>query len=220
MNGIHDMGGMDNMGSLALEASEDLFKEDWERVMFSNAVAVLGAGYCKLDEIRRATEWMPPVEYLRSPYYCTWLYAVCSVLLEKKLVTAAELANGHSEGGVGPLPALRKDMALFAMTHPIPTSVNIEVPARFKAGDVVVAKNLNTMRHTRLPRYARGRRGTVEHDQGVFLLPDTNAHGGPDLPQHVYSVRFTARELWGPDASVYDTVHIDLFEDYLEGQPA
>jgi nitrile hydratase len=29
-------------------------------------------------------------------------------------------------------------------------------------------------------------------------------------------VRFAARELWGETASASDSVHLDLFEDYLE----
>ena len=46
-------------------------------------------------------------------------------------------------------------------------------------------------------------------NHGIFLLPDTNAHGGPDKPQHVYNVRFSARELWGEDAPANDCVYID-----------
>jgi nitrile hydratase len=37
-----------------------------------------------------------------------------------------------------------------------------------------------------------------------------------DKPQHVYSVRFDARELWGVAANPRDGVYIDLWEDYLE----
>jgi nitrile hydratase len=52
----------------------------------------------------------------------------------------------------------------------------------------------------------------------VFLLPDTNAHGGPDKPQHVYGVRFAARELWGDDAAARDAVYVDVFDEHLEAQ--
>ena len=38
----------------------------------------------------------------------------------------------------------------------------------------------------------------------------------PDPPQHVYTVRFSARELWSTAATARDTVHADLWEDYLE----
>jgi hypothetical protein len=53
----------------------------------------------------------------------------------------------------------------------------------------------------------------------VFLLPDTNGHGGPDKPQHVYGVRFAARELWGDaDTGAHDAVYLDLFDEYLEAR--
>jgi nitrile hydratase len=88
--------------------------------------------------------------------------------------------------------------------------------AHFKAGQRVRARNINPVGHTRLPRYARGKTGVVDRDRGVFLFPDTNAHYLGEKPQHLYSVRFTARELWGDRASTRDVVHLDMWDDYLE----
>jgi nitrile hydratase subunit beta len=94
--------------------------------------------------------------------------------------------------------------------------VAADVPARFEAGARVRTRNLNPIGHTRLPRYARGREGLVDRDHGVFVFPDTHALGQGPKPQHLYSVRFTARELWGPEASAADVVCIDLWDDYLD----
>jgi nitrile hydratase len=91
-----------------------------------------------------------------------------------------------------------------------------DVPAKFRPGDRVIARNIHPTGHTRLPRYARGRRGVIERDHGVFVFPDTNAIGLGKKPQHVYSVRFAARELWGPQASPRDGVFVDLWDDHLE----
>src|SRR5262249_48759759 len=71
--------------------------------------------------------------------------------------------------------------------------------------------------HTRLPRYARGKTGVIIRDHGVFLFPDTNAAFLGEKPQHVYSVRFTARELLGNGASPRGSVHLGMWGDYLEG---
>ena len=90
------------------------------------------------------------------------------------------------------------------------------VTPRYAIGQRVRARNINPTGHTRLPRYARGRTGVVELDRGVQALPDTNVYGRGENPQHVYSIRFAARELWGDQASARDSVYIDLWEDYLE----
>ena len=78
------------------------------------------------------------------------------------------------------------------------------------------ARNINPTGHTRLPRYARGKLGIITLDHGVYLFPDTNAHFQGEKRQHVYSVRFAARELWGENASPRDSVHVDMWDDYLE----
>lgn len=75
---------------------------------------------------------------------------------------------------------------------------------------------MNPTGHTRLPRYARGKVGVIGIDHGVYSFPDTNAHFQGEKRQHVYSVRLSARDLWGERASARDSVHLDLFEDYLE----
>ena len=49
-----------------------------------------------------------------------------------------------------------------------------------------------------------------------FVFPDTNAHYLGEKPQHVYSVRFTARELWGDKAAPQDSIYLDMWDDYLE----
>ena len=49
-----------------------------------------------------------------------------------------------------------------------------------------------------------------------MVFPDTNAAGTGKTPQHVYSVRFAAREVWGPDASAKEVIYIDLWDDYLD----
>ena len=70
--------------------------------------------------------------------------------------------------------------------------------------------------HTRLPRYARGKAGSIVSHHGAHVLPDASAHGKGDMPQHLYTVRFAARELWGECANPRDSVHLDLWESYLE----
>ena len=114
------------------------------------------------------------------------------------------------------MPLVTKDMVEPMVKTGASCRVDAAVPARFKAGDRVTVRNINPVGHTRLPRYARGKEGVVEQDQGVFIFPDTNAHDGGETPQRVYSVRFAARELWGPQASARDVLYLDLWDDYLD----
>lgn len=94
--------------------------------------------------------------------------------------------------------------------------VDADVPAKFRPGDRVRTRNINIPGHTRLPRYARGRQGVVDRHHGVFIFPDSHAASGDGNPQNLYSVRFSARELWGEVASAGDSVYLDLFDDYLD----
>ena len=93
--------------------------------------------------------------------------------------------------------------------------VDADVKAGFAPGDKVVIANINHATHTRLPRYVRGKRGTVAKDHGVFVFPDTNAVLKGEKPQHVYSVVFTASDLWGSDAPHQDKLYVDMWEDYM-----
>ena len=114
------------------------------------------------------------------------------------------------------MPALSADQVAGLLKTGASARLDAEVKPRFRAGDSVAVRNIHPATHTRLPRYIRGKKGTVERDYGVFCFNDTNAHGQGHKPQHVYSVRFTLRDLWGDQASARDSLYLDLFDDYLE----
>lgn len=90
------------------------------------------------------------------------------------------------------------------------------IPAQFQVGDQVKAKVVHPKTYTRLPRYARGKVGEVVKDYGVFVFPDTMGQRLSTKPQHVYSIRFSAQEIWGMEASTNDSLYLDLFDDHLE----
>lgn len=114
------------------------------------------------------------------------------------------------------MPLVTKDMIPVIVRTGASARVAEDVAPRFKVGDLVRARTMNPTTHTRLPRYVRGKTGTVVIDHGVFVTPDTVAHGKGEHPQHVYSIAFGGDELWGGDASPKDKVYVDLWDDYLE----
>jgi len=90
-----------------------------------------------------------------------------------------------------------------------------DAPPRFQPGDKVQAKVMHPITYTRLPRYVRGKIGIIMKVHGVYVFPDTVGQRLETKPQYVYSVRFTAQELWGSEASPQDGLYIDLFDDHL-----
>ena len=91
-----------------------------------------------------------------------------------------------------------------------------EVPTRFALGQSVRTRVIDGPGHTRLPRYAQARTGVIAAHRGDHLLPDDSAAGLLRNIRPLYSVRFTARELFGEGAAPADSVFLDLWEDYLE----
>ena len=223
MNGIHDLGGTHGFGPVVAEPDEPVFHTPWERRVFALALAMGFHGRWNLDMTRHAREQMPPAEYLATTYYEHWLFGLERQLVEHGFVTAAELdARDSRPGGDRPPAAalapttLRPADIERRLRKRIAARVDAPVPARFHAGQAVRARNLHPVGHTRLPRYVRGRRGVIDRDHGVFAFPDARAAGRGKAPQHVYSVAFSARELWGPEAPPRDRVYVDLWDDYLE----
>jgi len=211
MNGIHDMGGMQDMGPVHDEKNEPVFHANWEGRVFAIWWALdTPPGY------RYQAETLPPGEYLRMSYYERVLEALTNLMLKDGLITQTELETGK------PVPGTRKGKLMTAAEVPAELAksesaiLNVPVAPRFKTGQRVRARNINPVTHTRLPRYTRGKVGTIERDYGVFDFEDTASQQLGQNPQHVYSVRFTARELWGEQAPPRDSVYVDMWADYLE----
>jgi nitrile hydratase len=216
MNGVHDMGGMHGFGPVEIEQNEPIFHARWEERTFALTLAAAELGRWNLDMSRYAREQMPPTEYLRSTYYERWLWGLRKLLVERGLASEGELRTGRAESKAGVARPLRVEDLPRLLQNRRGARMDDAVAPKFKAGDLVRARNLNPIGHTRLPRYARGRQGVIERDHGVFVFADANAMGMGKKPQHVYSVRFPARELWGPDASAHDSVFVDLWDDHLD----
>jgi len=242
VNGVHDIGGMHGFGPVVREENEPVFHADWEGRTYALQRFARSSRVFNLDEFRRTIERMPPARYLAATYYERWLYAIETLLLEKGVVSSAELEAAVSRAREAGAPGDGYDETASDSAQ----TSNADAPAalnrggegaspqpsgfalrydqsfkpRFRVGDKVVARNMNPEGHTRVPRYARGKHGVIRHDWGVFVFPDTHAHGQGANPQHCYSVEFDARELWGPDHSVRERIYIDLWEDYLEADRA
>ena len=217
MNGVHGMGGMHGFGLIEPEHDEPAFHYRWEARTFALRMACGALGKWNIDMARHANERMLPEEYLAATYYERWLAGLEKLLLESGVLTQSELASGKSAGPApAELVAFPPEKVEKAVRAGRSYRVDLPIAAGFVVGAPVVTRNINPLGATRLPRYARGKRGTVEHDHGVFIFADTNAAGQGQKPQHLYGVQFSARELWGVEAAPKDQIYLDLWEDYLE----
>ncbi|HEV3349063.1 MAG TPA: nitrile hydratase subunit beta [Methylomirabilota bacterium] len=222
MDGVHDLGGMQGFGPVEREENEPVFHAAWEAAVLAMQRAGGSRGFFNIDEFRHSIERMAPDHYLRATYYEKWLDGVTRVLVEKGVLDAGELAARQAffaarpdapatEALRGPLPARPAARAQWAQDVIRDTGAT----PRFAAGAAVRTREVHPHGHTRLPRYARGKRGVIHRCHGIHVFPDTHAHGQGEQPQPLYSVRFDARELWGESAEPNQAVHIDLWESYL-----
>jgi len=208
MDGIHDLGGVEGFGPVEIEPDEPVFHADWERralrVFFGAAYGFGPSG----GAFRHSIERMDPAHYLTSPYYEHWLTGISTLMVEAGLVSRDELER--RAGGTFPLSRPDRGAA------PARPEGDRTTPA-FAVGARVRVREWHPPGHTRAPRYVQGKRGVVVRVDGAFHLPDVEAHSDRRVLDPTYSVRFTARELWGDGGEPDGLVHVDLWEHYLEG---
>ena len=215
MNSIHDMGGMHGMGPLLREENEPVFHAPWERRVFAIYFGI--DGDWPNGSARYERERLPAAEQLRMSYYERWLASLIGLLVKSGMVTWQEIESGQAQfGNVKSRRKLRVGDVAPLIAKGVSARSDVAAVAHYHVGDRVRARNINPVGHTRLPRYARGKPGTVVRDHGVFIFLDSSVQGLGDNPQHVYTVRFTARDLWGEQAAAVDSVYVDLWDHHLE----
>ena len=215
-----DRGGCTDRRSVQPEPERPVFHAEWERRVLALALAMGATGLWTLDRSRSVRETLD--DYATLSYYEIWLTALEKLLIATGAIHSDELASGTITQA--PLPVtrvLRADAVARVLAQVASTARDAARPARFTAGDRVRTRDAAPPHHTRLPQYARGKRGIVERVHGTHVFADTNAQGLGERPQWLYTVAFEAAELWGPPAAqpasaATDCVSIDAWESYLE----
>ncbi|HXZ58744.1 MAG TPA: nitrile hydratase subunit beta [Steroidobacteraceae bacterium] len=210
-----DLGGQDLRERVVPEPEGELFHAPWEPQALALTLAMGATGAWNLDMARSARETLP--DYRALSYYQVWLGGLERLLIEHGLAAADEIAAGRMLHP--PRPGLRVLQAVDvsgALAKGSPTQRPAATPPRFAAGQEVRTRAAVAEHHTRLPGYARGKIGRVEQIRGVHVFADANAQRLGEQPQWLYSVVFSARELWGAAAAPSHRVSIDAWEPYLE----
>ena len=217
MNGGQDLGGMMGLGPIEGIGETGVFHERWESRVLAINVAIGAAGCWNIDMSRFAREAIPPAEYMTSKYYVIWLKALERLTVEKGLLNAHELRQGKALQPPRPVKTVMKAHEVAGtLARGWPSERPPASTALFAPGDMVRMRNMHPAGHTRLPRYVRGRLGTISRVHGFHVFPDSNATGQGEDPHWLYCVTFNGRELWGEQGDPTAEVSVDAWEPYLE----
>jgi len=216
MNGPHDLGGRHGFGPVVPDADEAHFHAPWESRVLALTLAMGATGTWTLDQSRHARERLAPASYLRWSYYRIWFEALSLLLKEQGLVEPADYA---APDAVNTAPPLKTRLEAGAVTATLAKGGPVDRPpnahAAFAVGDRVRTLRTNPQAHTRLPAYAHGVTGRIARVHGCHVYADASAMGDRQTAHWLYSVRFEAADLWGPETTAA-AVHLDLWEPYLE----
>ena len=225
-NTAHDLGGACGFGAIDLSdrSRAAQFAHEWEESVFGMTLACGMLGRWNLDQSRFAREQMQPAHYLASSYYEHWLHGLELLLLQRGMISAAELRSGQSAGR-GFLRVVVAEQVAEILGKGAPTSLPAEADSLFTIGERVRVRKLVPKTHTRAPRYTWGRGGVIVNHHGAHIFPDRHAASGEKQPEHLYGVRFEAEELWGKEEDAGKmagrlAIYADLFEPYLEAADA
>jgi nitrile hydratase beta subunit len=222
MDGIHDLGGKQGYGPIDVDDGETPFHHDWEAREWGIAQSARTPGIT-IDWWRHCRELILPEDYLNRPYFDSWAQTDFSTYIEAGWMTVEDIgkADAMVDGADDNLPAaLTLEQVLQEdRSHALRFDAEIDAEPKFSVGQQVLTASHGHAGHTRLPQYARGRRGTIQVCNGAHVFPDLSA-AGVEVHQYCYSVMFTAHELWADELwaeaeSSRDKVYLDLWESYL-----
>lgn len=216
MNGMHDVGGMDGFGPIDIEKNEPVFHHPWESKAFAMNMLMFGWRKWNVDKFRSSIEKLTPRQYLALSYYQRWVTSLADRGIEAALFTAEDVKAGHAAPGSPKLtPPIKAEMIPVRFKTPRNYARPVDTKPMYKVGDKIRTVTDSPEGHTRLPRYARGRDGVIIHYHGATVFADSSANGNEN-PQHLYAVRFSARELWGQQGDPRDSITLDLYEPYFQ----
>ena len=223
MDGIHDLGGKYGFGAIDTDAETQPFPTHWEGAVFTTIRALYAAGIThNTDQFRHAVERIDPRSYLLDGYYGRWLGAAETLLVEagvfsqEEITARAQALGAPADDRIAARP--RAAAEAFPQEDGDQTNAARQIGRAplLSVGERVHTSRVPRQGHTRLPAYARGTVGVITAHHGGWVYPDTNAHAQGEQPQPLYTVRFSALDLFGDDADPTLTVSIDAWEPYLD----
>ena len=98
MDGVHDLGGQQNHGAIAVHDDDAPFHDDWEWRMWAIARAIARPRDWNVDKFRFTRELLQPTKYLERSYFDQWYTAYAAMLLGSGLATARGAIDRKKHG--------------------------------------------------------------------------------------------------------------------------
>lgn len=220
MSRLHDMGARFGDGPVRPDfGHEPVFKEEWHGRALAVTLAAGALGQWNLDVSRHARECLSPIEYGSFSYYEKWISALADLLEAQGVVSRQDMCEATDSPHPLAYRALRAENVAAVLAAGGPTERQVATIPKYHVGAAVRTRRAENSfvsgGHTRLPRYAERTQGTIIAHRGAHVLPDSNAHGLGEAPEHLYSVAFRASDLFEHPEHPEDEVILDLWESYL-----
>jgi nitrile hydratase len=229
------MGGRrEHFGPIVRERDEPVFHSRSEGRVFAISGFVLMQLGRNLDAFRHAMEQLPREVYMSSYYRRT--LGGCERLLERAGYLGQDEIDARVEGrqaepglrhGSRVRLAVASRLMRSALRPTLPQWLCARVLPRVFGGSRpafrrprfalrIRVRGAQSPGHTRQPGYVTGKPGAIAAHLGATVFPDAHAVGRRARPEHLYTVAFDGRELWGSAAEPGTEVRVDLYEAYLE----
>jgi len=215
MDSLHDLGGVEGFGPIEVETAYVPFHEAWEGIGYA-ICCVTNAPDWTIDWWRFVRELTPPVDYLTTPYFASWVVTQTVGLVDSGILTLDEIASGRPAGPREdtPAPATLADVLAADKADAIRYDRQSAQTPKFMTGDRVRTARHGAAGHSRLPGYVRGFTGEIVAHHGAHVLADASA-AGIEKAEHLYSVAFRVTDLFADAKGAKDRVFLDLWESYL-----
>ena len=221
MDGVHDLGGKQGYGPIKVDESDAPFHHEWEAREWGISRCARTPGI-SIDWWRHCRELIRPEDYLERPYFDSWAQTDFATYIDAGVMSLDEVVSGITDPDqydkeIPPLPLNKTQVILEDRKRAFRFDAEIDTNPIFSIGQEVITVRQGHDGHTRLPQYARGKRGIVHAHHGAHVFPDLSARG-EETHQHLYSIVFEANELWPEVGGTNDKVYLDLWENYLSEQ--
>lgn len=194
----HDVGGHSGFGPVPTNEGK-VFDEPWHSRSFGVTQVAHGLSGFNTDGFRHGLEREDADVYATTPYWHRWILNA-----ERMLVEGGVLAAGAVDAQIAGKELLGEaERTTDCLPHGQRGNIRpSQVSPRFVVGEPVRVKASYTpIGHTRLPDYVAGCVGTIKSHNGVWVFPDSHAHGRGEDPCWVYSMAFDSSVLWPADST-------------------